>query len=95
MQNLTASLKREIIDTARICGVKRLILFGSRARGDYLDCSDIDLAVLGGDALRFKFFLDESSHTLLKFDVVDLSGIKNTALLNAIATDGVILYDET
>ena len=95
MQNLTASLEREIIDIARNCGVKRLILFGSRARGDCHDLSDIDLAILGGDALRFKFFLDEHAHTLLKFDVLDLATIKNTSLLRAIATDGVILYDQT
>ena len=33
--------------------VKKVILFGSRARGDYYKKSDIDLAVEGGDFLNF------------------------------------------
>lgn len=95
MQTLTHALELEIIGFARECGIKKVILYGSRARGDHLDCSDIDLAVVGGGFLRFKYALEEYARTLLKFDVVDLATIKNTALLNAIATDGVILYDET
>ena len=39
----------EIIDLAQKCGMEKVILFGSRARGDYTRISDIDLAVLGGD----------------------------------------------
>lgn len=34
---------------ARRCGVSRVVLFGSRARGEHRSKSDIDLAVFGGD----------------------------------------------
>lgn len=43
----------EIQKLAKDCGLKRVLLFGSRARGDYRKTSDIDLAVSGGDAVRF------------------------------------------
>ena len=33
--------------------VKKVILFGSRARGDYQRASDIDLAVQGGRVTEF------------------------------------------
>lgn len=95
MQNLSDELRREITDTARACGVKELILFGSRARGDHHARSDIDLAIIDGDALRFKYELEERARTLLKFDVVDLSSTKNAALKAAIERDGEIIYDET
>ena len=38
----------EIRDLARQYDVEKVILFGSRARGDYKERSDIDLAVSGG-----------------------------------------------
>ena len=41
--------KEELIALAQRCGLKKVILFGSRARGDCRERSDIDLAVSGGD----------------------------------------------
>lgn len=38
----------EICDLAKKYGVGKVILFGSRARGDYKRASDIDLAAYGG-----------------------------------------------
>ena len=45
--------KTELLALAETCGLSRLILFGSRARGDNRERSDIDLAVSGGDVVRF------------------------------------------
>ena len=39
-----------IIKLAKDNDVRKLILFGSRARGDYKERSDIDLAFYGGRA---------------------------------------------
>lgn len=39
---------QEIIQLAKKNQVKKVILFGSRARGDYKERSDIDLAFYGG-----------------------------------------------
>ena len=41
---------KEIRQMAQQCGLVRVILFGSRARGDFTKVSDIDLAVTGGNA---------------------------------------------
>ena len=49
----------EIQKLAKDCGLKRVLLFGSRARGDYRKTSDIDLAVSGGDAVRFSLEAEE------------------------------------
>ena len=49
------------------------MLFGSRARGDFHDRSDIDLAIYGSlDSTQRALFLDqiEALPYLMKFDVV-------------------------
>ena len=53
--------------------IETVILFGSRARGDYRRTSDIDLAVRGGNFAAFALDVDEETSTLLKFDFVDLT----------------------
>lgn len=47
-------VSEEIIDFAKQCELKEIILFGSRARGEFNRTSDIDLAVRGGDICRFR-----------------------------------------
>ena len=74
--------------------LNRLILFGSRARGDYHEKSDIDLALSGGDKLRFALDADEQTSTLLAFDFVDLDQALQPALRQSIETEGVILYEK-
>ena len=94
--NLPEKVKNKIIELARKCGVKKVILFGSRARGDNWERSDIDLAISGGDGVRFTLDVDESDivPTLLMFDVVDLDEPCNEDLLESIKRDGVVLYEE-
>ena len=58
---------KEIRDFAQKYGMDTVILFGSRARGDYKRVSDIDLAVKGGDLARFALDVQEETSTLLKF----------------------------
>lgn len=88
------SVIEEIRDLARDCRVKRVILFGSRARGDYKRASDIDLAVSGGDFLRFALDVEEEVFTPLKFDVIDLDKPIQEELREVIRTEGKILYEE-
>ena len=94
--NLPEKVKDKIIELARKCGVKKVILFGSRARGDNWERSDIDLAISGGDRVRFTLDVDETDivPTLLMFDVVDLDEPCNEDLLESIKRDGVVLYEE-
>ena len=84
----------EIQKLAKDCGMKRVLLFGSRARGDYRKTSDIDLAVSGGDAVRFSLEAEEVIYTLLFFDVVNLDGPVQKELLESIQREGKILYEE-
>ena len=92
--NLNKRVEREIIAFAKKYGVKKVILFGSRARGDNRERSDIDLAVSGGNIAEFSDEADEKIWTLLLIDVVNLDrGISNE-LRKEIERDGVLLYEE-
>ena len=79
---------------ARKNGAQRLVLFGSRARGDHRYNSDIDLAVYGmPQANRARFWLDaEELPTLLKLDIVHIEPGMDPAFLKNIEQDGVTLY---
>ncbi|NBH98063.1 nucleotidyltransferase domain-containing protein [Anaerotruncus sp. 1XD22-93] len=71
-----------------------MILFGSRARGDYKRASDIDLAVSGGDILRFALDVEEETLTPLKYDVINLDGKIQEELRRVIQEEGRVLYEE-
>lgn len=75
-------------------GIKKVILFGSRARGDFYERSDIDIAVSGGNTAEFSLDVDESINTLLMFDVVDLDGHISEELQKEIKRDGVMIYEK-
>jgi predicted nucleotidyltransferase len=71
----------EILELAKKYHIQQVILFGSRARGDYKKTSDIDLAVTGGDFSRFALDVEEETSTLLKYDIVDLDRTVQPELL--------------
>ena len=75
--NLDKNIAAEIISLAQFHKIKKVILFGSRAKGTNSERSDIDIAVSGGDFLSFAYDVDEKINTLLEFDVVNLD--KNLA----------------
>lgn len=76
-------------------GVGRVVLFGSRARGDNLPKSDIDLAVYGGgDFDGFYDDVQERLWSLLCVDVVDMDRPHSPTLDAEIARDGKVLYEE-
>lgn len=92
MNGLSVELQNRIIETAKRYRVQKLVLFGSRARGDFRPSSDIDLAVYGLDPrndLAFSDALDELP-TLLKFDMVPVRAGTDTALMTEIEKDGVV-----
>jgi predicted nucleotidyltransferase len=84
----------EIRELAHKYHVKKVILFGSRARGDFKRTSDIDIAVDGGDFVRFAIDIDEETSTLLEFDVVNLQRDMQEELRKSIDTEGRIIYEE-
>jgi predicted nucleotidyltransferase len=80
---------------AHDCGAEKLILFGSRARRDHRERSDIDLAVFGmPEEQQTRFWCGiEELPTLLKFDLVFVDAYTSPDLRKEIDRDGVILYE--
>lgn len=88
------SIEQDIISIAIKNDIKKLILFGSRARGDFKRTSDIDLAVEGGNISAFVVQVDEEVSTLLEFDIINLDGRVQKELLESIRREGVLLYEK-
>ena len=80
----------EIISFAKKHDIHCVILFGSRARGDFKRTSDIDI----GDFDRFALDVDEEKSTLLEFDIVDLDRDMQDALRESIRREGKILFEK-
>ena len=89
-------LYNQLAALARRFGAKRLVLFGSRARGDNRPNSDIDLAVYGmPEDNRAEFWMHcEELPTLLKFDIVHIQDGMEGVFLANIERDGVELMDK-
>lgn len=91
-------IRQQVLD--EICAfaeryqVQQVILFGSRARGDYKRTSDIDLAARGGDFDRFSLDVNEETSTLLQFDIVDLNRDIQPELQYSIEKEGVVIYEK-
>ena len=89
------SVYRQIADFARERGIERVILFGSRARGQALPKSDIDIAVQGcGDFAAFEEDVNERLWSLLSVDIVNLDGNVSAALREDIERDGKVIYEK-
>ena len=82
---------RELAQKHHLC---RILLFSSRARGDYKRTSDIDLAVRGGNIAAFALDVEEETSTLLKYDIVNLDGPVQKDLLDSIEKEGRVLYEK-
>ena len=77
-------------------GVPKLILFGSRARGDYRARSDYDFAVWGctpQQRAQFSDAVENDLDSLYSVDLVFVSERTDAALLQNIEKDGICLLD--
>ena len=86
---------QQAVRLARQYGANRVVLFGSRARGDHRPQSDVDLAIWGMPQEQQAAFWAamEELDTLLQFDLVHIGKDTSPALLENIKKDGVILMD--
>ena len=91
--HLPERIIREIGTFAKAHSVEKIILFGSRARGNNTERSDIDIAVRGGDFDGFYWDIKEQVHSLLSFDVVDLNSASDE-LKKEIERSGVTIYEK-
>lgn len=85
---------KELRELAEKYRIEKVILFGSRARGDFHRTSDIDLAVTGGNRTGFILDADETTSTLLKFDIVDLDRAVQEPLRDSIKKEGIVIYEK-
>ena len=70
----------EIIkEAANRLDIKKILLFGSRAKGNYKKGSDIDLAIVGNER-KFSYYLNEETNLPYFFDVVNLEKLDNSIL---------------
>ena len=94
--NLPNRVIRDIRTFAEDNAVKKVVLFGSRARGDNQPKSDIDIAVYGcNDFAGFTDQLNEELWSLLQLDIINMDDDNiSERLLEEIERDGVELYAE-
>ena len=89
--NIPERVLKDISAFAKKYSINKVILFGSRARGDNTERSDIDIAVYGG---AFYWDIKEKVHSLLSFDVVEADKPISEELKQEIEKDGVIIYEK-
>ncbi len=98
---LSAGDLQLILDAAiTLPEVRQLILFGSRAKGEYKAGSDVDLAVKGeavtdDTVIQLTDLLNEEKPLPYFFDVVNYHSISEPALLRHIDRVGVLLFDRS
>ena len=77
--------------------VEKIVLFGSRARGDCSPVSDYDIAIFENhlsafDKARLRDEVDEIE-TLKKIDIIFVQENFTDELMESIKRDGVIIYE--
>ena len=85
---------------AELRGPLRVILFGSRARGDHHDRSDYDIAldapaVSSADWARFALEVREHFPSLCGLDLVRLTATTAADLRQKIQQEGRVIYERT
>lgn len=83
---------------SRYIEVERVLLFGSRARGDNKYNSDIDLCIFGESVTHLtlaKINMDINElNTCLSFDILSINELKKEELIENILKEGVVIYNE-
>ena len=95
--NVDSYIIHELQKLAQRYELEELILFGSRARGDNMERSDIDLAARFENAQQYLDFQDdlENIRTLLMCDVVNLSSdMISLDLRQSIKKEGMCIYEK-
>ncbi|HOJ10771.1 MAG TPA: nucleotidyltransferase domain-containing protein [Clostridiales bacterium] len=89
----------QICKIAEKYNADKVILFGSRARGDNSPVSDYDIAVIGekmSDLEKANFCLDvEEVETLKKIDVAFITEDIKDDFTGNIMKEGVVVYEKT
>lgn len=95
LTELPESIQRLLKELVERLSPSRIILFGSRARGDHRENSDFDIALEGSFSeemwTRFVVDLEEKNLSLYSVDLVKLSELGEDYKKN-IAVEGKLIY---
>ena len=71
-------------------------IFGSRAKGNYTNGSDIDLAIWTDSPEKFQRIWGELDDlpTQYRFDVIDFKNLAHQGMINSIEKDGIVFYQK-
>lgn len=94
--NLENGIASQIVDISKKHKyIDKIILFGSRARGDNSLKSDIDLGVYSNNSIaEFKDDIEEKVNTLLEFDFSHMNNIEDKFFVEQVEKEGVIIYEK-
>ena len=97
---LSQRIVESLLETfSRYPKVERVIIYGSRSRGDYRPGSDIDLAVIAPEMRfdEFSRFWNEVDELPIAFniDLLHLDSLKNQALKEMIEDSGKTIYEKS
>ena len=90
-------IKNRTNPIAKAYGIGRKSLFGSYARGEAKDDSDVDLYIELGrlkSLIQYFAFIDELENALDRHVDVVTTGIEDKTFLFKIMQEGVLLYEE-
>lgn len=90
LENIIAVIKQQM-------EVEEAIIFGSRAKGNYKNGSDIDIALKGSEVnytttSNISYILNEETQMPYKFDVLNYGNISNKDLTEHIDRAGISFY---
>ncbi|WP_155268541.1 nucleotidyltransferase domain-containing protein [Clostridium beijerinckii] len=96
---ISLNLEHKVDEILHIChehkNINKVILFGSRARGDNLPKSDIDLAVYSENSIsEFIEDIEMNTSTLLEFDFSDMKDIHDEFFIEQVEKVGIIIYEK-
>ena len=90
-------IRNKITPIAKEYGIGKMSLFGSYARGEAKDDSDVDFYIERGrlkSLLQYFAFVDELENALHCHVDVVTTGIEDKQFLSEIMQEGVLLYEE-
>lgn len=90
-------IKEKTVPIAKEFGIKSMSLFGSYARGDANDDSDVDIFIDKGkmrSLISYYMFVQELEKVLNCHVDVVTTGIEDKEFLQQIMIDGVLIYEE-
>ena len=97
MRYTISEIKNKTAPVAKAYGIARMSLFGSYARDEAKDDSDIDLYIERGELkslFQYYAFIDELENALNCHVDVVTTGIEDKEFLATIMKEGILLYEE-